>query len=118
MTLGQAALTFLVALVSGVIGSIVAPWVNWGIEKKRLTREDRKMAIQRWRAYIRTLYVPDAARDFRGSDVYHALLPHISQKSGAVIEAWIAEPTDQSREAVQASLNSDIAALERTWDLI
>jgi hypothetical protein len=37
-------------LVSGVLASLVAPWVHWRIEKQRQLVADRKARIEEWRA--------------------------------------------------------------------
>lgn len=39
-------------LVTGAIASLIAPWANWGIEKRRLTRERRIVRIAEWRAGV------------------------------------------------------------------
>ncbi len=39
-------------IVTGSISSIIAPWVNWRIERKRRLTEDRKEAIHGWREMI------------------------------------------------------------------
>ncbi|MFI1918994.1 hypothetical protein [Nocardia sp. NPDC020380] len=41
-----------VGLVTGVIGSLAAPWANWGVEKRRLTRQRRAELLAEWRAGI------------------------------------------------------------------
>lgn len=42
----------LIALVSGAIGSLVAPWVNWGIEKKKILLDERKNTIKEVRKLV------------------------------------------------------------------
>lgn len=36
-------------LATGVVGSIFAPWSNWGVEKRRLRHERRAGYIDNWR---------------------------------------------------------------------
>lgn len=41
-----------VGLLTGVVGSLVAPWVNWGVEKRKLKRENRVRLIKELRTYL------------------------------------------------------------------
>ena len=36
----------IIALASGAIGSLIAPWVKWGIEKKKILLNERKRTIE------------------------------------------------------------------------
>jgi len=36
----------IIGLIAGAIGSLIAPWVNWGIEKKKIRLEQRKIMLQ------------------------------------------------------------------------
>jgi len=36
----------IIGLITGAIGSLIAPWVNWGIEKKKIRLEQRKIMLQ------------------------------------------------------------------------
>lgn len=39
-------------LATGVVGSLVAPWVNWGVDKRRFQHERRRALIDEWRAGV------------------------------------------------------------------
>jgi hypothetical protein len=39
-------------VVTGSISAVVAPWANWGIEKRRHSRESRKQIIQSARRIV------------------------------------------------------------------
>jgi len=39
-------------LFSGAAGSLIAPWIHWGIEKKRIKHSRRAELIKRWRVTI------------------------------------------------------------------
>ena len=45
----------LTGAVTGTISSLIAPWANWGIEKKRLARERRVERIKEWRDGVKDL---------------------------------------------------------------
>jgi len=40
----------LAGLASGALASVVAPWVNWGIEKRRFRLQRRRELVGEWRA--------------------------------------------------------------------
>ena len=42
-------------LAAGVVGSLFAPWANWGVEKRRLRRASRVERVQEWRAGVASL---------------------------------------------------------------
>lgn len=66
----------LIGLLAGILGSLVAPWVNWGIEKKREKLKYRREIIQRCRAKI-----DDAnftKQSFRNTLEYKYIRPYLS----------------------------------------
>src|ERR1035437_7017650 len=74
----------LLGLFAGAIGSLVAPWVTWGIEK-------RKMKLQARREFL--LYARNAVREIDDRNVYREhvtysqLRPFLSQRSIELIES-------------------------------
>lgn len=50
-----AAISAGVGLATGALGSLVAPWANWGVEKRRLCRASRVERIQEWRSGVAAL---------------------------------------------------------------
>jgi hypothetical protein len=50
-----ALITGSVGLTTGILGSLVAPWANWGVEKRRLRRQARVDRITEWRAGVADL---------------------------------------------------------------
>jgi hypothetical protein len=47
-------------VVTGGISSVIAPWANWGVEKRQLRRQERVTQIAGWRDVAR-MY-PDRAK--------------------------------------------------------
>lgn len=43
-------------LISGTIASLIAPWIKWGIEKKKLLLTERKLLVKDVREIILTEY--------------------------------------------------------------
>jgi hypothetical protein len=73
-----------VGLVSGAVGSVIAPWVNWGIEKRRSRLEARRRFIADARAELQ--HNPDKKK-FRESVLYSRLRPHLSERTNREIES-------------------------------
>jgi hypothetical protein len=42
----------IIGLIAGAIGSLIAPWINWGVEKRRKRNERRIELIETWRKII------------------------------------------------------------------
>lgn len=42
----------IIGFITGGIASIVAPWVNWGIEKRRQRLEYRRELVRDWRRMV------------------------------------------------------------------
>lgn len=45
----NAVIAGVVGLITGAVGSLVAPWIQWGIEKRRKRYERRVELIKQWR---------------------------------------------------------------------
>ena len=109
-----------VGLISGAIGSLVAPWVAWGIEKRRIKHDRRVELIVRWREIL-------SDQDFDRTHLlndpsYGPLKELLSQKAKEKLE----RPTNH----ISLSLNSpitnfdrdialqEVARIEKHWGLI
>jgi hypothetical protein len=114
----DALIAAIVGFVTGILGTFVAPWVNWGIEKRRLVREDRRKAIAQWRGSVHALWVPGENERFPSSADFHAMKAYLSDATISAVLALEISPSDQLRIEVQRSINEEIAAQERAWDLI
>jgi hypothetical protein len=66
------------AFVGGLFGAYLGPHVQWGIEKKRETREHRRCLIARWRAMVSEIAQERAKTegDRTTVDAYHMLQRH------------------------------------------
>ena len=52
MELSEGLLVALIGFISGAVGSLIAPWVKWGIEKKKLRYKKRVELINEIKSYI------------------------------------------------------------------
>lgn len=108
-----------VGLASGAVGSLIAPWVNWGIEKKRLLIAARREFLKECRELIHSA---PPREEFRSSNVYARLLPLLSSGTRELVES---ETTDIFVVGRIAEVNSyarrlfdEIAKIEREWGLL
>lgn len=74
-----------VGLISGAVGSIIAPWIHWGIEKRRKQLEYRQSLIAEWRKMVKEITnLPDdenfnLAEVLERHEAFYSLKPHLSQ---------------------------------------
>jgi len=74
----------LAGLLSGVVGSLVAPWVNWGIEKKKLQRQNRVEFIQKARELLSNESLTN--EEFRNTAMYSQLKQYLSVDAVRAVE--------------------------------
>src|SRR5690349_7264898 len=89
-------LAAVIGLVAGSVGSVVAPWAAWGVDKRRLTHEDRRKAIAEWRqglmdwlilaqeAQTRNMPLPM----FGHQSWFASLSRHLSAETSAAVTAF------------------------------
>ena len=108
-----------IGFLGGVIGSLIAPWVQWGIEKRRLRQSKRRELINNCRMFLAT---DVDNKTFRKTELYSKLRPHLYQlvieeiekDDTPVSEADETPATDQFKSKVL----EDIARIEKEWILI
>jgi hypothetical protein len=66
-------------LLGGVAGSLIAPWVQWGVEKRKLRRQAREKLIQDLREFLGVDTY--SFSQFLVSSLYSRLLPYLSKKA-------------------------------------
>jgi hypothetical protein len=103
-------------LVSGALGSLVAPWINWRIEKKREKLAHKRELIRRWREFLSKDF---DQLEFSGTAVYSEIRAHLS---GATLESIesnkITVRLGRGGNVIRSLVLDDIARLEKEWDLI
>ena len=103
-------------LLAGIIGSLIAPWVNWGIEKRRERQKRRQEVVRKCRELIDSC----SKQSFRETQEYRYLRPLLSEKAIEHIESdtkvW-ARPPGQPDPLRQAIIEG-IERLEKHWGLI
>jgi hypothetical protein len=106
-----------------LFGSIVTAWNKWGIEKRRLKRQQRAHYIENWRKMIATL--PDtgswsidhpSCRAILRSEHFLSLEPHLPRELSRKIRSdkTIIVGADFPRIV----LTDHVGDLERRWGLV
>lgn len=113
------AVPVVVGVLSGVLTSLLAPWVTWGIEKKRSLIAARREFLKECRELIHSA---PPREQFRNSSVYARLLPLLSLGAKELIEDETTTIYTGGRVAEVDSyarwLFDEIARIEREWGLL
>jgi hypothetical protein len=107
----------LLGFLAGIAGSLIAPWVNWGIEKKREKKISRKELIKRTREFLGS---PEWDQSqFSGTITYSEIRPHLSEKIIELIEGGtINIQVDRGGNVIKSAVLDDIAKKEKEWEII
>ena len=110
----------LIGLVGGAIGSLIAPWVNWGIEKKRLLHSQRVDRVRKWRNAIDNFNFKQ--EKFAYSSVYSSMKPHMDKEIIEKFEAnntFFVAPNGVSTDQLLKRWASDqVTKIEKSWGLV
>jgi hypothetical protein len=130
-------------LATGVVGSLFAPWANWGVEQRRLRQQRRVERIAEWRRGVEDLrqaednYLPPrtvVVGDTRTEDEVHSnrslfdvtikdwfvtLKPELTHSAKGMVEQLAKQPLDQRKGLVPKLLADEITRIEQQkWKLI
>jgi len=113
-------ITILIGLLSGAVGSLIAPWVHWKIEKRQFQFEYKRNLIHEWRQFIEQFNWE--SESFGNSTVYGAMRPHMREE---VINRYEAQrtfhvPPDGGRgeNLFKQWASDEIARIESKWELL
>ena len=111
----------IIALVGGAVGAIItyviAPWVNWAVEKKKLQRQYRAELIRQWREVI--LKDDFSYKHFVNHSLYGSLRDHLSKEAIEMMEAGphVLHVGLGGLDPARSLLTKEIAKIEKTWEL-
>ena len=109
-----------VGLLSGIVGSLVAPWVHWGIEKRRFRLQSRRNLVQEWKRALDI--APFDWEAFRQSSAYATLRSHLSPEALAHVESGSIMIQNVGRgqgiNNFRPFLLDEVARIERKWHLV
>ena len=113
-----------IGLVTGAIGSLIAPWVNWGVEKRRQKLAYRRELIAGWRKMVQEVTrTPDQpqlslAQVLERHEAFYSLKPHLSHK--VIVEIYNGR-TFLVGSTIGAALSymlDEIGQIEKKWGLV
>ena len=113
-----------IAVVSLVVGAIVGPYVNWGIEKRKQKQADRRELIAKWRKMVYQLH-QNGYHDITiwkiltNQPDWTSLKPHVSPELLARMEdLWRDQCTWEVITELLDKLSDDIACIEKRWKFV
>jgi len=119
-TLADTVIAAVIGLLSGAVGSLIAPWVNWGIEKRKLKLQRKSDLIDSWRQFIETFDFEN--NRFGNTTVYAAMRPFMEPDVITNFEAQrtIFVPPDGGRgdNLFKQWASDQVSFIERKWKLI
>jgi hypothetical protein len=123
-------------LITGGIASLIAPWVTWGIEKRKEKLAYRRGLIAKWQVMLSDTIPPrEFTPDMHEAAVskgrlprgfgerlttypaYQSLRPYLSKETLAKIDAcednFYGPEVDEAYRGIQL----DVARIQKEWDL-
>ena len=110
-----------IGFLTGVIGSLVAPWVHWGVEKRRSQRLWREQLLGEASDMVRNCAFDDVDRAFLSDPTYARIRPHLDAAVVQQLESArtvYASQNDDVQSPRLAMLSAELARLEGRWKLI
>jgi len=108
----------IVGLITGTIASLIAPWVQWGIEKSRSRIEYRRTQIKRWRDVIESFDF-DSGISFGDTSIYAEIRPYLETGFVNAFEGrTFFASGGRGSNHVKHKLLDSVSKQERKWDLI
>lgn len=103
-------------LLGGVVGSLIAPWVQWGIEQRRFRLNRRLEYIKDWRRFIGSKEFNQST--FRETKTFRTIRPYLSAKTLSLIESGESHLSVTGGDSVAGLLLDEVTRIEREWGLI
>ena len=126
MDITQYVIPAVAGLLSGALGSVVAPWINWGIEARRERMKSRRALLEEARQLLTD---PPPVAAFRKLPIYfkirHLLSPatkktvagEFGERGNEVIRVVVGGPHGGLNPYAHQVLQ-DLSIAEREWGLI
>lgn len=112
--------TAIIGLISGALGSLIAPWIHWSIEKRKSKLEYKKSLISNWRQFIEEFDWVN--NEFGNSSVYGAMRSYMNDEIVKKFEAQrtFHMPPDGGRgkNLKKQWAADEVSRIEREWDLL
>lgn len=112
----------LIGLVAGAIGSLVAPWAKWGVEKAKMQFNSRRELLENLRTEVASSEFD--INEFKRSLWYSKLYPHLSAPAKKIFEppTFDLDDLDDIGEYEERDpkviLLKELGELEKRWKLM
>jgi hypothetical protein len=103
-------------LLGGVVGSLIAPWVQWGIEKRRFKLNRRLEYIRAWRHFIGSNEFDQAT--FRETKTFKTMCPYLPENLVEAIEDQSIHVSITGGDPIKGRLLDEVTRIEREWGLV
>ncbi len=119
----------LVGLVTGALGSIVAPWATWGVEKMKIKMEQRKQLLKD----VREVLVDNnnlSYQSFIQTVAYSQICPYLSKKvidtlenqgggnNKIIIKIVVGSGRHSGANNFGPMILDDLSRIEKEWGLL
>ncbi len=110
----------LAGIVTGAIASLIAPWVNWRIERVRQLHADRRARVDEWRQGLADAESNDRMEDrrFLREPWYLSLRPHLDVGAVGELETqrrFTATLGGAQRHRHASTLSDEIDRISQEW---
>ena len=108
----------IIGIVGGIIGSLAAPWIHWGVEKRRTRQAKRRELISSCRVLLGTGL---DKKTFRETEVYFKIRPHLDRQIINEIDEKDSESADETAadtSRFRQNLLEEVSRIEKEWVLI
>jgi hypothetical protein len=99
-------------LITGAVGSLIAPWVQWGIEKRRKRMDNRRVLLYDVRKLLDGK--PLRRNEYRESKEYGAIAAYLSKSLKDRVEQ---RNTHGGEELIRDDMHKELCELEKKWGL-
>jgi hypothetical protein len=105
-------------LIGGVVGSLVAPWVQWAVEKRRNIYDYRRVLIRVWREKIEGFDY--SAGSIGDTATYAAIRPLLDPEIRKKLEnsRTVIIPGVRGPHPIKQLLLDKVSRIERKWGLM
>jgi hypothetical protein len=109
-----------VGLISGAIGSLISPWINWGIEKRRLKHTQKVERIKEWKNAIESFNFKQ--EKFGYSSAYSSMKPYMDDDIIKKFEAhntiFVAPNGVGKDQLLKRWATDQVTKIEKEWGLV
>ena len=107
-------------LIAGLVGSLIAPWVQWAVETRRSKLTYRREQVEQWREVIEKHDHENS--DFTDTAAYSAIRPDLDKKVIHDLESgrvhYSTRRGSGSGSWKKYALLDEVARIERKWNLV